>query len=141
MIYKRKLMPFDMSRSMGRLVDGLWPEDGEQAQTQWVPAVDICEKAESIQFNVELPGIPREDIDIEVSNGVLPIRGEKKLAEEQKGETWHRREFIYGSFVRSFTLPSEMKSDEAEASFADGVLSISIPKEEKALHRKIEIKG
>lgn len=141
MIYQRKLMPFDMSRSMGRFVNGLWPEEGEQPQIEWAPPVDICEKADSIEFQIELPGIPREDIDIEVSNGVLTIRGEKKLKEEEKGETWHRREFSGGSFVRSFTLPSDMKSDEAEAHFVAGVLSISIPKEEKALHRKIEIKG
>lgn len=140
MIYRKQILPYDMARSMGRLVDGLWPEDGEDSNAQWVPPVDICEKADSIQFKAELPGIPREDIEIEVSNGVLSIRGEKKTTEEEKGETWHRREFRYGSFVRSFTLPSEMKADEAEASFNEGVLFITIPKEEKALHRKIEIK-
>ena len=140
MLY-RKMMPYDMARSMGKLVDGLWPEDGEDTNAQWAPAVDICERADSILFKVELPGIPREDIEIEVSNGVLSIRGEKKVAEEGKGDTWHRREFHYGSFVRSFTLPSDMKSEEANASYNDGVLSVTIPKEEKALHRKIEIKG
>ncbi len=141
MIYRRKMMPYDMARSMGSLVDGLWPDNTEETDSQWAPAVDICEKGDSIRFNVELPGIPREDIDIEVSSGVLTIRGEKKMDEEQKGDTWHRREFRYGSFMRSFTLPSEMKADEADASFKDGVLSITIPKEEKALHRKIQIKG
>ena len=141
MIYRKQMLPYDMARSMGRLVDGLWPDDGEESNSEWLPAVDICEKGDSIQFRVELPGVPREDIEIEVSNGVLSIRGEKKATEEAKGETWHRREFRYGSFVRSFTLPSEMKADEAEASFKEGVLSVTIPKEEKALHRKIEIKG
>lgn len=141
MLYRKTMMPYDMARSMGRLVDGLWPEDSEDSNLKWAPPVDICERADSIQFKVELPGIPREDIEIEVSNGVLTIRGEKKITEEEKGDTWHRREFRYGSFVRSFTLPSDMKSDEADASFKEGVLSIIIPKEEKALHRKIEIKG
>ncbi len=141
MLYRKTMMPYDMARSMGQLVDGLWPEDGEDSNLKWAPPVDICERADSIQFKVELPGIPREDIEIEVSNGVLSIRGEKKTIEDEKGDTWHRREFRYGSFVRSFSLPSDMKSDEAEASFKDGVLSITIPKEEKALHRKIEIKG
>ena len=140
MMYRNQMLPYNVARSMGRLVDGLWPEEGEEANSQWVPPVDICEKGDSIKFQVELPGIPREEIEIEVSNGVLSIRGEKKAIEEEKGETWHRREFRYGSFVRSFTLPSEMKADEAEASFNEGVLSVTIPKEEKALHRKIEIK-
>lgn len=140
MMYRKQMLPYNVARSMGRLVDGLWPEDSEEQNSQWVPPVDICEKGDSISFKVELPGIPREDIEIEVSNGVLSIRGEKKATEEEKGETWHRKEFRYGSFVRSFTLPSEMKADEAEASFNDGVLLVTIPKEEKALHRKIEIK-
>jgi HSP20 family protein len=140
MIYKKKIQPYDIAYSMGKLVDGLWPENGEDTSSNWLPPVDICEKADSIEFKVELPGIPREEIEVEVSNGVLTIRGEKKREEEKKGDTWHRREFSYGSFVRSFTLPSDMKSEEAEASFKEGVLSITIPKEEKALHRKIQIK-
>ena len=143
MIYRNKgeLMPYNVARSLSRLADGLWPESGEETAFKWAPPVDICEKGDAIQFKVELPGIPREDIEIEVSNGVLSIRGEKKTEEEKKGDTWHRREFQYGSFVRSFSLPSDMKSDEAEAVFKDGVLTVTIPKEEKALHRKIEIKG
>jgi len=133
-------MPYDMVRTFNKLVDGLWPEEGESVGLKWAPPVDICEKADSICFKVELPGIPRDDIEIEVSNGVLTIRGEKKVEEENSGETWHRREVRYGSFTRSFSLPTDMKSDEADASFKDGILTISIPKEEKALHRKIEIK-
>ncbi|RKZ01375.1 Hsp20/alpha crystallin family protein [Candidatus Fermentibacteria bacterium] len=141
MLYRKQLQPYDVAYSLGKLVDGLWPDKGEDTGTDWMPPVDICEKADSIEFKVELPGIPRDEIEVEVSNGVLTVRGEKKMQEEKKGDTWHRREFSYGSFVRSFTLPSDMKSEEAEASFNEGVLTISIPKEEKALHRKIEIKG
>ena len=142
MIYRKKadLMPYDMARTFNKLVDGLWPEEGERG-LRWTPAVDICEKGESICFQVELPGIPQEDIEIEVANGVLTIRGEKKMEEETKGDTWHRREVSYGSFLRSFSLPGEMKADEAEATFKNGVLTVTIPKEEKALHRKIEIKS
>lgn len=133
-------MPYDMARTFNKLVDGLWPEEGESG-LRWAPAVDICEKGESICFKVELPGIAEEDIEIEMANGVLTIRGEKKMEEENTGNTWHRREASYGSFVRSFSLPGEMKADEAEATFKDGVLTVTIPKEEKALHRKIEIKS
>ncbi len=143
MVYRKRrdLMPYDMVRTFNKLVDGLWPEEGENGQYKWAPPVDVCEKGDSICFKVELPGIPMEDIEIEVSNGVLTIRGEKKMEEEKKGDMWHRREVRYGSFVRSFNLPGDMKADAAEAKFNDGVLSICIPKEEKALHRKIEIKG
>ncbi len=143
MIYRKKadLMPYDMVRTFNKLVDGLWPEEGENRDFQWAPAVDICEKGDSIVFKTELPGIPRDDIEIEVANGVLTIRGEKKMEEEKTGDTWHRREVRYGNFVRSFSLPADVKADEADASFNDGVLTISLPKEEKALHRKIQIKG
>ncbi|MCD6587542.1 MAG: Hsp20/alpha crystallin family protein [Candidatus Fermentibacteraceae bacterium] len=144
MLYRKQLQPYDIVHTLGNLgnlVDGLWPEKGEDTSANWLPPVDICERADSIQFKVELPGIPRDEIEVEVSNGVLTVRGEKKMEEEKKGDTWHRREFSYGSFVRSFTLPSDMKSEEAEASFNEGLLTITIPKEEKALHRKIEIKG
>ena len=142
MIYRKKndLMPYDMVRTFNKLVDGLWPEEGETRKFNWAPPVDICETGDSMAFKVELPGIPQEDIEIEVSGGVLTIRGEKKLEEESKDETWHRREVSYGSFLRSFSLPSNMKADEAQASFKDGILTVNIPKEEKALHRKIEIK-
>ena len=142
MIYRKKadLMPYDMVRTFNKLVDGLWPEEGENS-LQWAPPVDICETAETIDFKVELPGISKEDVEIEVSNGVLSIRGEKKMEEEKKTDTWHRREVRYGSFTRSFSLPVDVKADKADASFNDGVLMISIPKEEKALHRKIQIKG
>jgi HSP20 family protein len=143
MIYRKKadLMPYDMVRTFNKLVDGLWPDEGGNNGFKWAPPVDICEKGDSISFKLELPGIQRDDIDIEVANGVLTVRGEKKIEESRDGETWHRREVTYGSFIRSFSLPADMKADEAEAAFKDGILTISIPKEEKALQRKIEIKG
>jgi len=138
---EKGLTPYDMVRNMNRVFEGLWPEiDGTQ-EYQWAPAVDICEKGDSIKIKAELPGIPKDAIEIEVANGVLTIRGEKKIEEEKSGDTWHRREMRYGSFTRSFSLPPDVKHDKAEADFADGVLTITIPKEEKALHRKITIKG
>jgi len=135
------ISPYDMVRSMSRVFDGLWPELDSTQEFQWAPPVDICEKGDCICIKAELPGISKDGIEIEIANGVLSIRGEKKAKEEESGETWHRREMRYGSFTRSFSLPPDVKHDKAEASFADGVLTITIPKEEKALHRKIAIKG
>ncbi len=110
-------------------------------QREWAPEVDITEDAESITVKTELPGMERDNIEIDVANGVLSIKGEKKEEEEEKNKTWHRREVRYGSFSRSFTLPTDVKADEAKASYENGVLKIVLPKEEKALHRKIQIKG
>ncbi|MCK5064632.1 MAG: Hsp20/alpha crystallin family protein [Candidatus Fermentibacteraceae bacterium] len=81
----------------------------------------------------------REDIEIDIANGILSIKGEKKEEISEEGKTWHRREVRYGSFSRSFTLPADVKADESKASYANGVLTIVLPKEEKALHRRIEI--
>ncbi|MBD3277895.1 MAG: Hsp20 family protein [Candidatus Aegiribacteria sp.] len=94
-----------------------------------------------MEVRTELPGMKREDIEIDIANGVLSIKGEKREEEEEKKKTWHRREVRYGSFSRSFSLPTDVKTDEAKASYEDGVLKIVLPKEEKALHRKIEIEG
>ncbi len=110
-------------------------------QREWVPDVDIMEDAESIIVRTELPGMKKEDIEVDVANGVLTIKGEKKEEQEEDKKTWHRREVRYGCFARSFTLPADVKSDEAKATYENGVLTIVLPKEEKALHRKIEIKG
>jgi HSP20 family protein len=115
--------------------------DAFNTEREWAPEVDITEDAESIIVKTELPGMSRDDIEIDIANGVLSIKGEKKEEEEEKKKTWHRREVRYGSFVRSFTLPTDVKSDEAKASYDNGVLKITLPKEEKALHRKIQIEG
>ncbi len=108
---------------------------------EWTPPVDITETKDSIIVRTELPGLTKEDVEIDVANGILAIRGEKKVEEEDKGRTWHRREVRYGSFSRSFSLPSDVKSEEAKAAFSDGILTVVLPKEEKAVHRKIEIEG
>ncbi len=106
---------------------------------EWAPEVDITEDADSIQIRTEIPGMKREDIEIDIANGILTIKGEKKEEKSEEGKTWHRREVRYGSFSRSFTLPADVKTDESKASYSDGVLTIVLPKEEKALHRRIEI--
>ena len=108
---------------------------------EWAPEVDITETAETIEVKTELPGMKRDDIELDIANGVLSIRGEKKEETDEKNKTWHRREVRYGSFSRSFTLPTDVKAEEASASYENGVLKIVLPKEAKALHRKIKIKG
>jgi HSP20 family protein len=110
-------------------------------EREWAPEVDITEDTDSIEVRTELPGMNRDDIEIDIANGVLTIKGEKKEQVEEKSKTWHRREVRYGSFSRSFSLPTDVKGDEAKASYEDGVLKINLPKEEKALHRKINIEG
>ena len=116
-------------------------ETGEDvASRNWLPAVDISETEDALQLYAELPGMTRDDVDITLENNLLSIRGERKFEKDVKKENFHRIERTYGSFSRTFTLPSNVRSDEVKASFKDGVLHIEIPKAEEAKPRKIAIK-
>jgi HSP20 family protein len=135
----RYLTPFDLFGEDMRRFLGL-SEDDYGNQFDWFPAVDVCETKDAIEVRSELPGMSKDDIEIEVAKGVLTIKGEKKETQEDEDRSYHHREVRYGNFSRSFSLPAEVKADDARADFADGVLTVTLPKEEKALHRRIEIK-
>lgn len=111
----------------------------EVSSRAWMPAVDVRETEEGLRLDVELPGLSSEDVDITVENRVLTIRGERKFEVGVDRDSYHRIERAYGAFSRSFTLPTNVSADEVAASFADGVLTIAIPKAEEARPRKIAI--
>jgi HSP20 family protein len=111
----------------------------EMAQGAWIPAVDIYETKESIVLNVELPGVTKEDIALEVKDSTLTIKGEKKLEKNVKEENFHRLERSYGSFTRAFTLPSTVQQDKVKAKFRDGILEIMLPKAEEAKPKQIKV--
>jgi len=111
----------------------------EMAQGAWIPAVDIYETKESIVLNVELPGVTKDDISLEVKDSTLTIKGEKKLEKNVKEENFHRMERTYGSFTRAFTLPSTVQQDKVKAKFRDGILEIMLPKEEEAKPKQIKV--
>ncbi len=94
---------------------------------EW-PRVDISETDDNIQIMADLPGVDKDDIEISIRNNVITIRGEKRQEEEKEGEGFYKIERSYGTFQRSFYLPSEIEEDRAEASFKDGVLKITLPK-------------
>lgn len=108
----------------------------------FVPAVDISETDKSYEFEIELPGMKREDIEIEVSDGILTVKGEKKEEKKEEKKGYKKIERSYGKFERSFTLPQYIDEKNISAKFENGLLNISIPKspEAKASSRKIEIK-
>ena len=107
----------------------------------FAPPVDVHETEADVVVAVEVPGMTAEEIDISVSNDVLSIRGEKKSEHEEKGRDYHVVERSYGSFQRSIPLPAAVKSDGATAACKDGVLTVTLPKAERARARKIEIKS
>lgn len=104
----------------------------------WVPPVDVAETTERIVVRAEVPGLKQEDISIEFENGLLTIKGERKL-EKSEGTTWHRVERIYGNFSRSFTLPRSVDPEKIAASYREGILEVEVPKREEAKPKHIRI--
>ena len=111
----------------------------EMAQGAFVPPVDIYETADSIVLQVELPGVSKEDLSLEVKDNTLTVRGEKKMEKDVKEGSTHRTERTYGSFMRAFTLPSTVQQDKVKAKFRDGILEIIVPKAEEAKPKQIKV--
>jgi HSP20 family protein len=134
----------NMQREINRMFDavlrGGMVDDSTFGPSIWTPAVDITEKDDEYLVKVELPGVEKNDVQITLESNILTVKGEKKQEKEEKGENYHRMERSYGSFQRSFTLPTTVKSDKIDASFKDGVLSIRLPKSEEAKPKLIEVK-
>lgn len=124
-------------------VFGSWPfsEGGTAVTSAWLPPVDVFEDKDSVKIVAEIPGVKPEDVNVSLENNVLTIRGEKKQVAEEKTDRVHRYERSYGMFERSFALPATVDPDRIEASCENGVLTITVPKAERARPRQIEIKG
>jgi HSP20 family protein len=106
-----------------------------------VPLIDVHEDDERYLVSVEIPGCGKDDVQLEVHDGVLSVRGEKRSEREEKKDKVHWLERSYGSFTRSFGLPADADVDRASASFKDGVLSISVPKREEPKARQVAIES
>ncbi|MEK0446984.1 MAG: hypothetical protein RLZZ399_2305 [Verrucomicrobiota bacterium] len=106
----------------------------------WVPTVDISEDDRQYVLKADLPEIPKADVKVSVREGTLEISGERKAEKEEKGRRYHRIERSYGAFQRAFTLPPGVEAEKARADFSEGVLTIRIPKSEKASTKAIEVK-
>jgi len=110
------------------------------AAEDFVPAVDISEKEEAYYLEAEIPGMKKEDILIDVKDGILTISGERKYEREEEKENYTRVERCYGTFHRSFTLPDHIEEDKIDAEYKDGVLTVTLPKGEKAKPKTIDVK-
>lgn len=115
-----------------------WPYR-ESAAASWVPPVDIFEEPDSIRILAEVPGVKPEDVKLSVEGNVLTVQGTKHQTAEEKTDRVHRYERTYGTFERSFTLPSTVDAEKIKASYESGVLTITLPKAEKAKPRQIEV--
>ena len=108
-----------------------------------VPAVDVIEDDKAYKIAAELPGLSEKDIDVSVSGDVLTLKGEKRQEREEKDKNWHVSERAYGSFQRSFSLPTGIDRDKIACEFAKGVLTVTLPKSAEAQkqQKKIEVKA
>ena len=107
----------------------------------WVPAVDVTETPDkSVVVKADLPDMKREDISITFENNVLTIEGERKIANSDS-DKYHRVERGYGAFRRSFTVPDSVDGNRVEASYRDGVLTVTLPRREETKPRQIQVNG
>ena len=111
------------------------------ATGNFVPAVDVYEDTQKLVLKLEVPGIRQEDLDIRVEGRTLTVKGERKLATEEKEENFTRIERRFGSFVRSFTLPASVSTENIQATTQDGVLSLVLSRKPESKPRQIEIKA
>jgi HSP20 family protein len=126
-----------MNRMFDESLFRLRPTRGEAL---WSPSVDIYEDNNHIVVRAELPDMNEKDVDVSIENNMLTLKGEKKLEREEKKDNYHLIESSWGSFSRSFNLPSTVDADKAEAKFEKGVLRISLPKKEEAKPKQIKVK-
>lgn len=127
----------EMSTRLNRV---LGRNEKELSNYDWSPSVDILETAEDFQVKCELPEVKKEDVKVNVADGLLRIEGERKFDKEDKTKRYHRVERFYGSFMRSFALPEGVEPEKVKAEFKDGLLTVRMPKSPKALPRNVEVK-
>jgi HSP20 family protein len=133
------LATFEIDR-LNRMFDSLF--SGEPLNGDWAPAVDIFENAnQDVLLKAELPGFTRDAIKVTFEHNTLTIEGERQLDPDIPRDRFHRTERQYGAFRRSFALPASVNSAQAQASYQDGVLTITLPRREETKPRQIQVNG
>jgi HSP20 family protein len=141
-----------MERLFERMIDDIWrqpfptllrPERWWPAETGMMmrmPSVDLYEEKDDVVIKAEIPGLSKEDINVQVTDSTVTIKGEKKREEEVKEDDYYRCERSFGSFTRAVALPCDVKADQVKASFKNGVLEVRMPKTEEAKKKAITVK-
>jgi HSP20 family protein len=131
-----------MQNRLNRFVrESYSPEGPEEAltTTSFAPPVDIYEDEHTIAVKMEVPGIDEKDIDVRIESNTLTVHGERKIEKEEREENFRRVERQYGSFTRSFTLPSSVDTGQVSANYDKGVLKISLAKKAEAKPKQIKV--
>ena len=117
-----------------------WGGEEGLSTSVWTPPVDVFETPESIVLKADLPDVNKDEVDVSIENNTLTLKGERKLEKETKEKNFYRMERSYGTFSRSFTLPPNVAADRVEASFENGVLTLTLPKREESKPKQIKVK-
>ena len=132
-------LQYDMNRIFDDFFRGDILANDSFFSRDWNPAVDIVENNDKYIVKAELPGLCKEDVKITLENNLLTIRGEKKNEDEKKEGNYHRVERSYGSFERSFSVPGSIRSNDIDAQYNDGILTVTLPKAEEAKQKRIDV--
>jgi HSP20 family protein len=137
--------PFmSLQREIDRLFDDFtrgFPAFTNVGGTELLPSMDVTENDKQIEITAELPGLEEKDVQVNLADNVLTIRGEKKAEKEEKDKAYRLVERSYGSFVRSLELPEGVNADAIKASIEKGVLKVTVPKPAPAQAKKIDVKA
>ncbi len=114
-------------------------QDDSLTTSSFAPAVDVYEDEHKVALKIEVPGIDEKDIDVRVENNTLTVHGERKIEKEEKEENYRRVERQYGSFTRTFTLPTTVDTEKVSATYDKGVLKIALPKKAEAKPKQIKV--
>jgi HSP20 family protein len=140
--------PFEMMRRMSdemdRMMQGLgmrrrFGSAGMETGSTWMPPIEIFERDNKFVVRAELPGLKKDDVNVEILENRIVVQGERKREQEEKQESYYVSEYNYGYFYREIPLPDGVNPDKAKARFENGVLEIDIPLEEQRRRRRIEV--
>ena len=142
-LIKWKPRPMSIFDDMDNMVNSVFNTDWNlpaKVSSKWSPAVDVNETDNAFTITADMPGLVKKDIEVNISNDVLTISGERAEDTDQTSNLYHYRERAHGSFVRTFNLPESVNEKKVTAKFKDGILKIELPKLETVLSTKREIK-
>jgi HSP20 family protein len=132
--------PFREMTQLQNRFDRLFDAVGGR-QESWLPAVDVFDTQDAVVLKAELAGMKPDDIQIEVEDNVLTIKGERKFEEKVDEERYYRVERRFGTFQRSLALPQGVKADKIEAAYDEGILTVTVPKAEQEKPKRIEVQA
>jgi HSP20 family protein len=128
-----------LQTDLNRVFDSFFGGRANDATPRWIPAMDLVETGDHLVLKADLPGLDRDDVGIEIKDGVLTVSGERKTEHEDSSNGYHRVERAYGRFSRSLSLPEGVDADQVQADFDQGVLEVRIPKPAERKPHRVQI--